>query len=85
MDTNIFSIVPCSRTKLIIRLFQKVLFILADFTGLNFVVPDNVKGEITLPLKDVPWDQALDIIVISKRLTKKRSGNVIIITDERKP
>ncbi len=85
MDTNIFSIVPGSRTKLIIRLFQEVLFILADFTGLNFVVPDNVKGEITLPLNDVPWDQALDIIVISKRLTKKRSGNVIITTDERKP
>lgn len=64
--------------------FQKIdvraaLQVLADFTGLNFVVSDTVTGDLTLRLKDVPWDQALDIIVDSKSLAIRRAGNVITV------
>ncbi len=58
---------------------RAALQVLADFTGLNFVVSDSVKGNLTLRLKDVPWDQALDIIVDSKNLAIRRVGNVITV------
>ena len=58
---------------------RAALQVLADFTGLNFVVSDSVKGNLTLRLKDVPWDQALDLIVDSKNLAMRRKGNVITI------
>jgi type IV pilus assembly protein PilQ len=58
---------------------RAALQVLADFTGLNFVVSDSVKGNLTLRLKDVPWDQALDIIVNAKDLAVRYRGNVVIV------
>lgn len=56
---------------------RSVLQVIADFTGLNIVTSDTVTGNLTLRLKDVPWDQALDIIMSSKGLTQRKTGNVI--------
>jgi len=56
---------------------RSVLQLLADFTDKNIVVSDSVKGNITLRLKDVPWDQALDIVLESKGLAMRSNGNVI--------
>jgi type IV pilus assembly protein PilQ len=63
---------------------RSVLQLLADFTGLNLVVSDSVEGNLTLRLKNVPWDQAMDIILKTKGLAQRKSGNVILIapTDE---
>ncbi|MEQ1310406.1 type IV pilus secretin PilQ [Acinetobacter sp. XH1639] len=58
---------------------RRVLQLLADFTGINLVAADTVQGNITLRLKDVPWDQALDIVLKTKNLDKRRNGNVIWI------
>ena len=58
---------------------RSVLQLLADFTDLNVVVSDTVSGKLTLRLKNVPWDQALDIILQSKALGKRQAGNVIMI------
>lgn len=58
---------------------RSVLQLIADFTGLNVVVSDSVGGSVTLRLKDVPWDQALDIILNSKGLDKRQKGNVLYI------
>lgn len=58
---------------------RAVLQVIADFTGLNIIASDTVTGNVTLRLKDVPWDQALDIIMRSKGLDKRMSGNVIWI------
>ena len=58
---------------------RAILQILADFTGLNIVVSDTVKGNLTLRLQNVPWDQALDIIMRTKGLDKRQNGNVIFI------
>ncbi len=58
---------------------RSVLQVLADFTGLNIITSDTVSGNLTLRLKDVPWDQALDIILQAKGLDKRESGNVIWI------
>jgi type IV pilus assembly protein PilQ len=58
---------------------RAVLQLLADFTGLNLVASDTVRGNITLRLKNVPWDQALDIILKSKGLAMRRNDNVIMI------
>lgn len=58
---------------------RAVLQILADFTGQNVVVSDSVKGNLTLRLQNVPWDQALDIILRTKGLTMRQSGNVMYI------
>jgi type IV pilus assembly protein PilQ len=58
---------------------RAVLQVIADFTGLNIVASDTVTGNITLRLKDVPWDQALDIILRAKGLDKRVTGNVIWI------
>lgn len=56
---------------------RAVLQVLADFSGFNLVVSDTVQGTITLRLVDVPWDQALDIILQNKKLDKRQQGNVI--------
>ena len=53
--------------------------LIADFTGLNVVVSDSVDGNLTLRLKNVPWDQALDIILKAKGLSKRESGNVMLV------
>jgi type IV pilus assembly protein PilQ len=58
---------------------RAVLNVLADFTDLNIITSDTVGGSITLRLKDVPWDQALDIILQTRGLDMRRSGNVIWI------
>ena len=58
---------------------RAVLQVLADFTGLNIITSDTVTGNLTLRLKDVPWDQALDIILQSKGLDMRKSGNVVWI------
>lgn len=58
---------------------RRVLQLLADFTEINMVAADTVQGNITLRLKDVPWDQALDIILKTKNLDKRRNGSVIWI------
>lgn len=56
---------------------RAVLQIIMDFTGLNIVTSDTVTGSLTLRLKDVPWDQALDIILNARGLDKRKNGNVI--------
>lgn len=56
---------------------RDALSIIADFTGLNIVISDSVSGSLTLRLKDVPWDQALDIILQTKGLDMRRNGNVV--------
>jgi type IV pilus assembly protein PilQ len=58
---------------------RSVLQVIADFTGLNIIASDTVAGNLTLRLKDVPWDQALDLIMQTKGLDKRQNGNVIWI------
>ncbi|PCI09037.1 MAG: pilus assembly protein PilQ [Gammaproteobacteria bacterium] len=58
---------------------RAVLQLIADFTGLNVVVSDSVDGNLTLRLKNVPWDQALDIILKAKGLSKRESGTVMLV------
>jgi type IV pilus assembly protein PilQ len=58
---------------------RAVLNVIADFTDLNVITSDSVGGSITLRLKDVPWDQALEIILQTRGLDSRRSGNVIWI------
>ncbi len=58
---------------------RAVLQLIADFTDLNMVASDTVDGSITLRLRNVPWDQALDIILKTKGLDKRQSGNVILV------
>ena len=58
---------------------RAVLNVIADFTDLNIITSDSVGGNITLRLKDVPWDQALDIILQTRGLDMRKSGNVIWI------
>ena len=58
---------------------RAVLNVLADFTDLNIITSDSVGGSITLRLKDVPWDQAMDIILQTRGLDSRRNGNVIWI------
>lgn len=58
---------------------RTVLQIIADFTGFNLVASDSVEGSITLRLKNVPWDQALDIVLKSQGLAKQQMGNVMMI------
>jgi len=63
---------------------RAVLQLLADASGQNIVVSDSVQGSVTLRLQNVPWDQALDIVLRTKGLDKRRNDNVIIVapTDE---
>ena len=58
---------------------RSVLQLIADFTGINIVVSDTVKGSLTLRLKNVPWDQALDLILKTKGLAMRQTGNVMLI------
>lgn len=58
---------------------RSVLQLIADFTNLNLVASDSVNGRITIRLQNVPWDQALDIILRTKGLDKRRTGNVIMV------
>jgi type IV pilus assembly protein PilQ len=58
---------------------RAVLQLIADFTGINMVTSDSVTGNVTLRLKNVPWDQALDIILKTKGLAKRQKGNVMLI------
>jgi type IV pilus assembly protein PilQ len=58
---------------------RSVLQLIADFTNLNLVASDSVNGRITIRLQNVPWDQALDIILKTKGLDKRRTGNVIMV------
>lgn len=58
---------------------RAVLQLLADFTGLNLVTSDTVTGNITLRLKNVPWDQALSIIMKTRGLSMRQNGNVLLI------
>jgi len=59
---------------------RSVIAILAEFTGQNVVAGDDVTGSITLKLDDVPWDEALDFIMMTKELGKYESGNVTLIS-----
>ena len=58
---------------------RSVLQLIADFTDLNLVASDTVQGRITLRLKQVPWDQALDIILKTRGLDKRLLGNTLVI------
>ena len=58
---------------------RAVLQLLADFTHINIVVSDKVQGDITLRLNDIPWDQALDIILTTQGLDKRQTANVMLI------
>ncbi|WP_410754455.1 type IV pilus secretin PilQ [Guyparkeria sp.] len=63
---------------------RPLLQLIADFTGNNIVVSDSVQGSISLRLENVPWDQALDLIMTTKGLSSRENGNVIYVapTDE---
>ena len=61
---------------------RAILQLLADFTGFNLVTSDTVSGNVTLRLKNVPWDQALDIILRTRGLGKRESGNVWLIAPQ---
>lgn len=56
---------------------RAILQVFTEFTGMNIVVSDSVTGTLTLRLKDVPWDQALDIILNARGLDKRKNGNVV--------
>jgi type IV pilus assembly protein PilQ len=58
---------------------RALLQLLADTSGQNIVVSDSVRGSVTLRLQNVPWDQALDIVLRTKGLDKRQDGNVIIV------
>jgi type IV pilus assembly protein PilQ len=58
---------------------RAVLQVIADFTGLNIITSDSVSGNLTLRLKDVPWDQALDIVLQAKGLDMRKNGSVMWI------
>lgn len=58
---------------------RSVLQVIGDFTGLNIIVSDTVTGNVTLRLKDVPWDQALDLVMQARSLDMRKNGNVVWI------
>lgn len=58
---------------------RSVLQVIGDFTGLNIIVSDTVSGNVTLRLKDVPWDQALDLVMQARSLDMRKNGNVVWI------
>lgn len=59
---------------------RTVMQVFADFTKMNLVLSDSVKGNVTVFLKDVPWDQALDIVMRAKGLVSSQSGNVLLVS-----
>jgi len=58
---------------------RSVLQVIADFTGMNIITSDTVSGSLTLRLKDIPWDQAMDIILQTKGLDMRKNGNVVLV------
>lgn len=58
---------------------RSLLQVIADFTNFNIITSDSVTGAVTLRLKDVPWDQALDIILQAKGLGMRKTGNVLLV------
>lgn len=58
---------------------RAVLQVLADYAGVNLVASDAVQGNVTLRLQDVPWDQALDLVLRSKGLARRQEGNVLLV------
>ena len=58
---------------------RAVLQVLADHAGVNLVASDSVQGNITLRLQDVPWEQALDLVLRSKGLARREEGNVLLV------
>jgi len=58
---------------------RSVLQVLADYAGVNLVASDEVQGNVTLRLQDVPWDQALDLVLRSKSLARRQEGNVLLV------
>ncbi|WP_376783777.1 type IV pilus secretin PilQ [Pseudomonas qingdaonensis] len=58
---------------------RSVLKVLADFTGVNLVASDAVQGKVTLRLHEVPWEQALDLVLRSKGLGRRQEGNVLLV------
>lgn len=58
---------------------RAVLQLIADFTGMNLVASDSVQGSITLRLQNVPWDQALDLVLKTKSLDKRQMGSVLLV------
>ena len=84
MDPNKLSQGPGYRGEKLSLNFQNIeirslLQVIADFSSFNVVTSDSVSGNVTLRLKDVPWDQALDIILQAKGLGMRKSGNVLWI------
>ena len=84
MDPNKLSQGPGYRGEKLSLNFQNIeirslLQVIADFSSFNVVTSDTVSGNVTLRLKDVPWDQALDIILQAKGLGMRKSGNVLWI------
>lgn len=59
---------------------RTVMQVFAEFTKMNLVLSDSVQGKVTVHLKDVPWDQALDIVMRSKGLVASQSGNVLLVS-----
>ena len=59
---------------------RTVMQVFADFTKMNLVLSDSIQGKVTVFLKDVPWDQALDIVMRSKGLVSSQSGNVLLVS-----
>lgn len=83
LDQNTATTAPYSGEKLSFN-FQNIevraaLLLIADFAGSNLVASDTVSGNITLRLKQVPWDQALDLILRTKGLGKRVEGNVLLV------
>lgn len=58
---------------------RSVLQLIADFTDMNLVASDTVQGNITLRLQNVPWDQALDLVLKTRGLDKRKVGNVLLV------
>ncbi len=58
---------------------RAVIQLIADFSGINIIASDTVQGSVTLRLQNVPWDQALDIVMTTKGLDMRRNGNVMIV------
>ncbi len=61
---------------------RAVLQLIADFTGFNLIASDTVSGNVTLRLKNTPWDQAMDLILRTKGLAKRQTGNVVMVAPQ---
>ena len=63
----------------------QVISVIGEFSGKNIVAPDTIKGRVTLKIKDMPWDQALDIVLGSLGLGFEETGNVLIVYELNRP